>query len=91
MAIAFTQERSAMQTGVVEGADLVCRRADHDQRRLPDVVNDMIPDIGNLFLPASDLPHARPHAFHLELVKLTRGIGVRAEDLLIGKSSHAFL
>jgi hypothetical protein len=64
------QLRTAVQAGVVEGPDLVRRRPHDDQRRVHDLVDDRVADLGELLLAARHLPDAAPHPLDLEPVEI---------------------
>ncbi|TMK55101.1 MAG: hypothetical protein E6G60_20505 [Actinobacteria bacterium] len=60
----------------MERADLTVVAADHDEREVADVVDDVIPCIGDLLFAARHLPRVRPHVLDLESVELVRQVPV---------------
>jgi hypothetical protein len=72
---------TAVEAGVVEGADRVRARAHDEDRQVADVVDERVPDVRDVLLPARHLPRALPDLLLLELVELpgdvarTRDVG----------------
>src|SRR5579862_1685972 len=60
MPAAAGQPPPPVGTDVVEGPNLVGRRARHEDRLIEDVVGDEIADPGDLLLPAGHLPDLAP-------------------------------
>ena len=82
----FTEPASAVGTDVVECLDLLGRRSNDEQRSPDDVVGDVVPDLGNVFLAARHLPHLGPHLVDFELVEL--GAGVPLDRHVGGAGRH---
>src|SRR5581483_9064012 len=57
-----------VETGIVEGPDHVAGAADQHQRAVGDVVDEGVADLGDVLLPAGDLPDPRPELLDLEVV-----------------------
>jgi hypothetical protein len=69
------KESTPMETRVVICAHTV-DRADNDKRGVTDVVDDAVPDIGDIVIPTRHLPDPLPHAFHLKVVPGTREVAL---------------
>jgi hypothetical protein len=57
--------------GVPEGPDLVGPAAHHEDRLVADLVEDRVPDLGDLLDSARHLPDAAPEPLLLQLVEGT--------------------
>jgi hypothetical protein len=79
--LARREHSSAMRAGVVEGPDLVRRGSHDDDRILTDLIDELIAHLGDLLLPAGDLPDTRPEPLLLQRSELARDIVLRRNKI----------
>src|SRR5258707_1105727 len=60
VALALHQQRPAVHARVVEGLDRVGRRPHQQDRLVPDLVLQIVPDIGDVLFAPGHLPDSRP-------------------------------
>ena len=70
--VVLAQLAAPVQAGVAVGLDLVGGGADDQERQVRDVVDVVVADLGDLFLQASELPHAAPQPLDFKVVDVLR-------------------
>ena len=74
---------AAVQARVVEGADRLGARPDDEDRLVADQVLAEVTDVGDLFLPAGHLPHARPQPLEFQRGELGTRVPGAGDDVVL--------
>ena len=77
------ETRAAVQTRVVKGPDGVGVRPDDEDRLVADEVFGEGPDLGDLVLPARDLPDTRPEPVELQLGEVRTGVALTRDGAVL--------
>src|SRR5581483_2174640 len=88
VAAADGEAGATVQARVVRRGDGVGRRTNDEDRLVADDVLDVVADRLQLFLATRDLPHPRPHAVHLEIEELARGVALLRDESIVA-DEHA--
>src|SRR4029078_6656268 len=74
-----------VQARVVISAEVAVGAAHHQDRLVADDVLDEVARVRDLFLPARDLPHARPQPRHLEVDELPGDVALLGDEVAHGR------